>query len=173
MIKRYENIQIIFSYITHPKIYTLSFENISPENICIYISALIAFLSSWFQHINIHSHQSRISLKRLLTKSAVGKHGCGPISRGMTKLGGECLNQSVSVAPFSSLSSAVSGRLRFLFITVPYRQSLSSPSLSLVLSISLALPTSLHSCMNQIPAVACRGIHSYTQPKGERERETG
>ncbi len=48
MIKRYENIQIIFSYITHPKIYTLSFENISPENICIYISALIAFLSSWF-----------------------------------------------------------------------------------------------------------------------------
>ncbi len=78
----------------------------------------------------------------------------------------------MNVAPFSSLSSAVSGRLRFLFITVPYRQSFSSPYLSLVLSISLALPTSLHSCMNKIPAVACRGIHFYTQPKGERERET-
>ncbi len=26
--------------------------------------------------------------------------------------------------------------------------------------------------MNKIPAVACRGIHFYTQPKGERERET-
>lgn len=108
---------------------------------------------------NMPRHQSSISLKRLLTKSAGGKHGCGPISRGMTKLGGACLDQSASLAPFSSLSSAVSGRLHFLFI-MPYSQS-RSPPLSLPAYFPPFLSESYSSC--RLPMHPFRG--------GERRRE--
>lgn len=110
-------------------------------------------------------HQSSISLKRLLTKSAGGKYGCWPISRTMTKLGGACLDQSASLAPFSSLSSAVSGRLHFLFI-MPYRHSLSP-------SLSPSLPIFLHSCLNHIPAVTFPCIHSAEEIEVERDDGNG